>query len=366
VTDTGHEFLNMCSCSYLGLNRDPRIVAAAERALRDEGTMSISVSRARIAPALLDTVEALLAEVFGCDTIITPSCFSASAGTLPVLASGHMTGERKPFMVFDRNAHFSMNAIKPVCGDETEVVTCAHNDVEFLEQACRKHPVVVYVSDGSYSMGGTALINELLRLQDRYGLFLYLDDSHSISVHGERGEGFIRSHLPEVTDRTVIVGSLAKAFGATGGVIMVGARRHRELLEFFGGPLGWSQMLSAPGLGAIAAAAEIHLSPELAALQARLREVLALLDEVLPTANAGDELPIRVIELAGTDDAVKASGEIFRRGFYSSAVFFPIVARGRAGLRAMGRADMEDGDIRRFGAAVREIAVPVALSTSAG
>ena len=35
-------------------------------------------------------------------------------------------------MVFDKFAHFSMDYIKPICGDETQVLTAPHNDMNFL------------------------------------------------------------------------------------------------------------------------------------------------------------------------------------------------------------------------------------------
>jgi 7-keto-8-aminopelargonate synthetase-like enzyme len=353
----GHEFINMISCSYLGLNRHPKVIAGAMAGLQREGTMSVSASRARIGPALLDDVEAMLSELFGCHALTSISCAAASAGVLPVLASGHFTGGVKPYMVFDKNCHFSMSVMKASCGDETEVVVGPHNDIEYLERACRTHPLVAYVADGAYSLGDNGPIPMLLRLQERYGMFLYFDDSHSLSVYGQRGAGLVRSQLPELGERTIVVASLAKAFGATGGLIMLGTHQQRELLDYFGGPLSWSQMVNASGLGAIKAAAEIHFTEELAMLQKRLRANMERLDALVPTANSGNGLPIRVIELPGVSDAVQASAAIYRRGFYTSAVFFPIVAQGCAGLRVMGRADLEEHDLQAFCDALGEVAL---------
>jgi 7-keto-8-aminopelargonate synthetase-like enzyme len=49
------------------------------------------------------------------------------------------------------------------------------------------------------------------------------------------------------------------------------------------------------------------------------------------------------------------SGEIFRRGFYTSPVFFPVVERGKAGLRVMIRADNSARDIEAFCDAVADL-----------
>ncbi|PHM23036.1 aminotransferase class I/II-fold pyridoxal phosphate-dependent enzyme [Xenorhabdus budapestensis] len=355
ITDDGHEFINMCSCSYLGLNRHPKVIDGAISALEHEGTMSTSVSRARIAPKLMVETEQLMSKVFDAEIILTTSCFTASVSVLPLLASGQMTEGKKPLMIFDRSCHFSMNILKPNCGNETEVVTCPHNSIEFIEQACKENDTVAYVCDGAYSMGGNAPIEELIRLQKEYGLFLYIDDSHSISVYGERGVGLSRSFFDKLNDRTVIVGSLAKAFGATGGVIMLGSNKYREMLDYCSGPLGWSQMINAPGLGAIKASAQIHLSDELPKLQAQLGEAMAHFDRIIPSSNAGNGLPIRVIDLPSVDDAVEASAHLFQKGFYCSAVFFPIVAKDRPGVRVMGRANMSNEDIESFCEALKTI-----------
>lgn len=354
VTEDGHRFINMVSCSYLGLDRHPKIVEGVASAVRREGRIVMATSRARIGVALIDQVEAVLSEVFGAPAITTLSCATASAGVLPVLASGHLTGRRKPLMIFDKKAHFSMNFMKATCGDETEVVTCEHNDLDFIEDACKRHHTVAYVADGAYSLGGNAPVADLVRLQERYGLFLYFDDSHSVSVYGPRGRGFVRTHLERLSDRTIIVASLGKAFGATGGIIMLGDVRQRELLEFVG-PLSWSQPVNVAGLGAIQASAELHLSDELRGLQQRLCAVLAQFDATIPTENAGNGLPIRVFDLPSVETAIAASGTVFRRGFYTSAVFFPIVGKGRAGLRAMGRADLEPEDIAAFCDALKAV-----------
>ena len=346
--EDGHEFINMCSCSYLGLDTHPKILQGAIDALHKHGTLLISTSRLRIHLSYIEQVEAALSELFDAKCITTLSCGSASSGILPVLASGHLTGGTQPLMIFDKNCHFSMNHIKPVCGDETRVITCKHNDVEFIEEHCKQGGPVVYVADGAYSMGGHTPIKELLELQEKYGLYLYFDDSHSLSVIGDTGAGFVRSHMDEVSERTIIVASLGKAFGATGGVVMMNEKTNLKLIERFGGPLGWSQSINVAAMGSIMASIDIHKSPELGQLQSKLRQNIQLFDDTIPTINADTPLPIRVVPIPSPEHAVECSKFIFDNGFYSSAVFFPIIAKGTAGLRVMPRADLDAADIHRF------------------
>ncbi|WP_341538419.1 aminotransferase class I/II-fold pyridoxal phosphate-dependent enzyme, partial [Pseudomonas viridiflava] len=103
--------------------------------------------------------------------------------------------------------------------------------MEQLETLCKAHDRVAYVADGVYSMGGMADIESLIYLKEKYGLFLYLDDSHAISALGVGGTGYARSKLDELDGNTIIVASLGKAFGASGGVAMLGNDRQKKLIH---------------------------------------------------------------------------------------------------------------------------------------
>jgi len=235
----GHEFMILCSCSYLGLNHHPKILQGAIDALQACRTTSLSMSTVRVRPNLLVRLEEGLSELYGCPALPAASCTALSAGILPLIASGHLTADGKPrVMVFDRFCHFSMAYIKPICGDESLVLTSPHNDLNYLEDICKKYPRVAYVADGAYSMGGLTTLEGLRQLQERYGLFLYFDDSHSLSIAGKHGEGYVRSRI-QMNPLTLIVASLAKAFGTSGGVAMLGSEKMFDILNRNAGPLGW-------------------------------------------------------------------------------------------------------------------------------
>lgn len=348
VADTGHHFVNMCSCSYLGLNRHPSVLQGAMDALRDTGTTALSLSPTRIRPTLAADLEDQLSDLWHADVLLGLSCSALTAGLLPLLAAGHLTEDRAPrTMVFDRFCHFNMSYVKPICADESLVLTSPHNDLDYLEDVCRKYPRVAYVADGAYSMGGVLPLDGLLELQDRYGLYLYLDDSHALSAVGEHGEGYVRSRLA-LNPLTTVVATLNKAFGTGGGVAMLGRPGLVRFLERHAGPVGWSQDANNSVLGASMASAELHRTPELGVLQRRLRENVEYFDQQVPTSYAGNGLTIRVVQVGPADRAVSLSAEMFRRGFYSSAVFFPIVPRGSAGLRIMIRADLTRAELDSF------------------
>jgi 7-keto-8-aminopelargonate synthetase-like enzyme len=343
----GRVFLNMCSCSYLGLHNHPALIEGAIQALQQEKTMGMALSTLRVHLAIMDELEARLSELYRARTMVTVSASAASAGVLPLIASGHLTDGKPRVMVFDKFAHFSMAFIKPIVADETMVLTSPHNDMNFLEDVCRKHPRVAYVCDGVYSVGGVTNLQALRTLQEKYGLFLYIDDSHSLSTQGKNGEGYIRSRLPELNDRTLIIASTAKAFGSTGGIAMLGSRRHYDFL-YRTGPMGWSQSLRTAAIGTSLGSIKVHRSPELARRQEQLRKNIALFDEHIQTPQRGDGLHIKVVEVGEQDKAVKLSRELYKRGFYCSAVFFPIVPVGRAGIRLMLRGDLPTEMVQSF------------------
>ncbi|WP_434597156.1 aminotransferase class I/II-fold pyridoxal phosphate-dependent enzyme [Pseudomonas sp. R4-83] len=354
IDQNEHAFMNMCSCSYLGLEIDQRLAQRAAEYVLQSGTVNLPTSRIRIRLKELDELEQAMSAQFRCSVFTATSCSAGIVASLPLLAAGMFTDGQRPYLIFDKHAHFALNQVKAICGDETQVVTCNHNDVEFIEDMCKRHPLVAYVADGAYSMGGSAPIERLLELQDKYGLFLYFDDSHSLSAYGERGEGYIRTFMPELSPRTMLVYSLAKAFGANGGGIFMSERaNYQQIFRRFGGPMSYSQYVNPATIGAAMASLDIHKTPELGVLQQKLDSNIRLFDSLFTTEHAGSGLPIRVIPLDSPDMAVHVSEMVFKRGFYTSAVFFPIVARNKSGLRVMMRADMSHDDIREFCAVVR-------------
>lgn len=351
VNEKGHAFYNMSSCSYLGLHRHPKILEAAKAAIDEQQYLSVAPVRIRL--RLLEEVEQELSRAFRADTIYTTAATYSTLAVLPLLASGHI-GDGKPrTLVFDKRCHFSMALVKPICADETTVLTIEHNDISALEDICKKHGRVAYIGDGVYSMGGKAVLEELFRLQRQYDLFLYFDDAHSISIFGKTGEGYVRDFIPELNEKTIIVGSLAKAFGSAGGFISCSDKRYRTLLERFGGPIGWSQEHMPSVMAATLSAAKIHQTSELTDLQRGLVEKIQLFDSIVSTEDQGSPFPVRVVTVGESSDAIRLSKAIFEEGFYVSPVFFPIVAKGQAGIRIMVRTDVPTSELHRLATLIR-------------
>ncbi|MCO7535993.1 aminotransferase class I/II-fold pyridoxal phosphate-dependent enzyme [Pseudomonas shirazica] len=346
LSHTGREFINMCSCSYLGLDTHPAILEGAKQGIDAAGALHLTTARCRLSIKLLAQLEDELSCHFGGYAVAYNSCAAATSACLPILASGVLTDGIKPVMVFDKQAHFSMAHLKPLCADETQVLTCEHNDIAFLEDVCKQHERVVYVADGTYSIEGFAPLEALKRLQERYKLFLYLDDSHGLSITGARGQGHVLQGLGKLNERTIVVASLAKAFGAAGGMLLSGNPELKTLLVRYGN--AWSQYLNSAGIGGALASLALHRSEVLKERQQAWLHNLNMLDSRFKSQNEGLLSPIRVVMLKRPDQAVSLARTLLDKGFYTSAVFFPVVPKSMAGLRVMPRADVDDATMRSF------------------
>jgi 8-amino-7-oxononanoate synthase len=340
AVDDGRKIVDFVRCSYLGLDNHPKIVAGAVEALERYGSLHWSCARTRLNFKLARDLEAALSDLFAARVVVYSSVLAANMGALPLLASGHLTNGEKPVVVFDKLAHATLAFHKATVGLETEVLTIAHNDLEALERVCRTSKRVAYVCDGVYSMGGSAPITKLQALQNRYGLFLYIDDAHGVSIFGERGEGYARSQIAvPLGENTIIAASLGKGFGASGGFLMLGAERQEELFRRFAVAHAFSASPNVAALGAAMVSASLHRSAELAERQRDLGERLALFDAIAPTEHRGTRLPIRTITIGEQTDAIAAARNLLDMGFYTSVIFFPTVARGKAGIRVCPTAD---------------------------
>ncbi|RUX09729.1 aminotransferase class I/II-fold pyridoxal phosphate-dependent enzyme [Mesorhizobium sp. M8A.F.Ca.ET.059.01.1.1] len=330
----GNTITDYVRCSYLGLDNHPAIVAGAIAAVEEYGSLHWSCARTRLNFGLIGDLEDTLSQLFRARVITYSTVMVANMGALPIIASGHLTEGNRPVVVFDRLAHASLAFHKPVVAEETQVETISHNDLDALEQICRKHPVVAYVCDGVYSMGGFAPIPGLLRLQDKYGLFLYIDDAHGISLFGDKGEGFARSQLPnQLGGRTIVAASLGKGFGASGGMLMLGTAHQEALFRCYSIPHAFSASPNVAAIGAARASADIHQTAELKLRQDRLAKRIALFDKRIETDQRGAPLPIRMIKVGDEFAAIDFAERLLNDGFYTSVTFFPTVAQGRAGIR---------------------------------
>jgi 7-keto-8-aminopelargonate synthetase-like enzyme len=115
------------------------------------------------------------------------------------------------------------------------------------------------------------------------------------------------------------------------------------------GPMGWSQGLRTAAIGTTLGSIAVHRSPELGERQRQLAQNIALFDQRMsnrPIRGVGSH--IKFVTVGENDWAVELATELYRRGYYCSAMFFPVVPRGQAGIRLMLRGDMTTAMTEKF------------------
>ncbi|WP_247446134.1 aminotransferase class I/II-fold pyridoxal phosphate-dependent enzyme [Bradyrhizobium sp. 197] len=346
--DRPRDIIDFVGSSYLGLDTHPVIAAGAIEAIEAQQSLHSSYAKRQYNFDLLTELEENLSEMFCARVLVFSSVILANLGAMLLLASGQLTGGKKPVVVFDSLACISLARYKPVA-DEAQVRTIDHNDIDALERLCCEHPVVAYVCDGVYCTGGYSPIKELRQLQERYGLFLYIDDAHGISTCGRHGEGFARSQFLQILgERTIIAGSLAKGFGASGGMLMLGAAHHEKLFRGSYVLDSYSVSPNPAAVGAALASCKIHRSAELGRRQEQLVERIAFFDRRVATFAEGSSVPIRMVSVRSQANAIAIAKGLFDFGFDTLAMFLPAAGGRKAAIRLCITAEHQAHDIERL------------------
>ncbi len=354
----GQRRLSFSSCSYLGLELDPRLIDATVDAVRRYGTQ-FSASRTYVSAPAYRELEALLEEMFGGPVLTAPSTTLAHLTALPVLV-----GESDAVLL-DQQVHESVQmAASQLSSQGTHVERVRHSCVDRIESRVRELASrcerVWYCCDGVYSMlGDYAPIPELLELLRAHEqLHLYVDDAHEIGWSGLRGSGTVLHRLPS-RERVFVAVSLNKSFAAAGGALVLPSAELRDRVRMCGGPTRYSGPIQPPMLGAALASARIHLSDELPELQEDLRERMRLRNRLavelgLPLVS-NDETPLGYIGLGRPRLAQRLTEYLLEAGAYTNVASFPAVQANRSGVRFTVTRHHTLADVRRLLELVAEL-----------
>ena len=332
----GQKVVNFGSCSYLGLEFDPRLKEASKVAIDNFGTQ-FAESRAYVSISLYKELEDLFNRLFEAPCVITPTTTLGHIANIPVLVSS------SDAIITDQQVHSSVNtAVKLLAASGAHIEVVRHNKMDLLEDRIRtlrnKHQKIWYLADGIYSMfGDTAPMNDLIRLLDLYPQFhLYIDDAHGMSIHGKHGRGFVLNKH-DFHPKMVLATSLAKGFATGGAVMLYPDKEMARRVRTCGGPLITSGPLQPAQLGAAVAAAKIHLTDEIYVMQEELSERIRFANLMLKKYR----LPV----IAENDAAVffigvhlpKVGYNMVRRmlhaGYYVNLGIFPAVPMKNTGIR---------------------------------
>ena len=337
LTIGGRTLRNFSSCSYLGLELDPRLIEGAVDATRRFGTQ-FSMSRAFVSAPPYASLEAAIEGITDRPSLVLPTTSLATAAALPSLI------DARDALLLDQQVHMSVQSVLPTlvaAGVHVELVP--HNRLDRLEERVqalsREKRRVWFALDGLFSMhGDVAPFDELACLLATLpSLHLYVDDAHGTSWTGRGGRGLALEALGD-HDRVVVALSLNKSFAAGGGALCFPDERMKQRVRHVSGPTNFGGPLQPPMLGAALASAAVHASEDLPRLQAELRDRIEFLnlraqDAALPLLCANEISPIRFVGVGPQEASIAVAEAMVRRGFMVGCALFPAVPSHQTGLR---------------------------------
>ncbi len=224
VLIAGKKVLMFGSNSYLGLTNHPKVKEAAKAAIDKYGT---GCAGSRFLNGTLDIhirLEEKLARLVQKEGALCYSTgFQVNLGVVSLLAGRH------DYLLLDELDHASI--IEGSRLSFSKVLKFAHNDMKALEsklKICHKERVKLIVVDGIFSMEGDIInLPEVVRLAEKYGASIMVDDAHSLGVLGKNGSG-TASHFGLTDKVDLIMGTFSKSFASLGGFIAA----DKEVINF--------------------------------------------------------------------------------------------------------------------------------------
>jgi glycine C-acetyltransferase len=354
------ELLCLCSNDYLGLANHPAVVAAAAEGLDryGVGTASVRFICGKFAPHV--ELERDLASFLATEAALTyTSCWNANQALIDTLA------DERTAVLSDRLNHASIiDGVR--LGRPGFKAVYEHCDPEDLERQLADvapDSRVLVVTDGVFSMeGDLAPLPELLRVAERHGATLIVDDSHGLGVIGAEGRGVCEYFGCLDRDDVIVTGTLGKALGGAAGGFVAGSEALCEVLEQRSRAQLFSNGLPpAVACGARRALAELRENPGL--LQ-RLRDNTARFRrgvEAIGLRPVAGESAIVPIVVGETALAIRFSELLVERGVYVTGFGYPVVPEGTARVRAQLSAALTDDQIDRAVATFSDVAMEVGL-----
>ena len=356
VRVAGKEVVMLASNNYLGLASHPRIKEAAIRGIREFG---FGVSSVRFLCGTL-TVHRQLEEKISAflgmeDTILFSSCFAANEGFFASIINEKLDAEQYRDVIYsDRLNHASIIDGTRLC--RAEVVDrkiYEHSRAEDLRLKLETDRGAGYrfgfiATDGVFSMeGDLAPLPSLIDVARQYDRILFVDDSHAVGVIGASGRG-TPEELGVHGKVDVLSGTLGKAMGGAAGGYVSGKKDLISFLRQKSRPYTFSN--SVPPAIAVAAIEAFTLLEQDRGLVERLRSNTQYfrrrIQELGFTILKGEH-PIVPIMLGEASVAMDMSDALLNEGVYIKGLWYPVVPKGEARLRAQVSAALDEQTLDR-------------------
>ncbi len=345
--------VNLADNDYLGLSRDPAVVAAGVAALQEWGASSsaspLVTGYTEIHQQLEHTLAAWQGYEYG---LVMNTGFSANSAVLGGLP------KKGDLILADRLVHASM--LDGIMASGARLRRFAHNDLDALELMLHEEPaldgVIFVVTESVYSMDGDSPdLKRLASLRKRFGFCWVLDEAHATGWYGSTGSG-LQEAQGAFAAADIVVGTLGKGLGSQGAYVLSHAPEVRDALINFAGEFVYSTYL-APSCAAAALAAVERVKgmsgerAELHALSQAWRDGLLEAGFAVPSGDS----PIIPLILGDSDVTLKYATALRAAGFMVSAIRPPTVPVRTGRIRISLRRGLSPAVLSSFVAALKGV-----------
>ncbi|MEW6509392.1 MAG: glycine C-acetyltransferase [Bacteroidota bacterium] len=356
VRVNGRDVVMLASNNYLGLSNHPVVRTAAIRGIREYGYGVASVRFICGTQDIHRALEKKVSRFLGTeDTILFSSCWAANEAFFASLTNEAMGVEGHRDVIYsDRLNHASIIDGQRLCkAENADRKIYAHADMDDLVRqldadARAPYRLRIIATDGVFSMeGDLAPLDRLVEVARSHKALLFVDDSHGVGVCGRSGRG-----TPEakgVHGRIdVLSGTLGKAIGGAAGGYLSGKREVIDYMRQKARTYIFSNSL--PPAIVYGAQAAFDLLMKNRTLVTRLHKNTAYFRKEIAglgfTILEGDH-PIVPIMLGEASIAQEMSKALLKAGVYIKGLWFPVVPKGEARLRAQISAALKTDDLDR-------------------
>ena len=347
--------VNLADNDYLGLARDPAVVAAGVAALQEWGASSSASPLVTGYTEIHQKLEHTLAAWQGYEHgLVMNTGFSANSAVLGGLP------KKGDLILADRLVHASM--LDGIMASGARLRRFAHNDLDALELMLHEEPaldgVIFVVTESVYSMDGDSPdLRRLASLRKRFGFCWVLDEAHATGWYGATGSG-LQEAQGAFAAADIVVGTLGKGLGSQGAYVLSHAPEVRDALINFAGEFVYSTYL-APSCAAAALAAVERVKgisgerAELHALSHAWRDGLVEAGFAVPSGDS----PIIPLILGDSDVTLKYATALRAAGFMVSAIRPPTVPVRTGRIRISLRRGLSPAALSSFITALKGVSV---------
>ncbi len=225
-----HGLVDFCSNDYLGLGRDPGILAEACAQLSGHAGLKNGATGSRLITGQSPWIEALEEKLAGFFSMDAALLFNS--GYMAMLGVVSTFPQKGDTILYDENSHACVkDGIRLSLADR---YSFKHNDLVDLERRLKKTKGQPYIiTEAIFSMDGDlCTLTKINELAEKYSARLILDEAHSIGVVGQQGQGL--AHESKVKP-WILIPTFGKALGVAGAAVL-GAKEIKEALVNFSRP----------------------------------------------------------------------------------------------------------------------------------